>query len=137
MRTCVAIALGLTAAGCASSSADVQPSYVSALQYNHLKCEQLAREAQAISVRASQLAGLQDSQRTSDQVLTGVAVVVFWPAVFLVKGDNATTAELARLKGELDAIRQASNEKNCGIEFRTPEPVPQPPPVRQTAVEDR
>ena len=43
---------------------------------------------------------------------------VFWPALFFVKGDDAKTAELARLKGETEAIEQASIRKNCGIQFR-------------------
>jgi hypothetical protein len=35
-----------------------------------------------------------------------------------VQGDKQTAAELARLKGEMDAIEQASIRKNCGIQFR-------------------
>jgi hypothetical protein len=45
------------------------------------------------------------------------AVIVFWPAAFLVSGDDAQTAELARLKGEFAAIQQISIQKNCGTRF--------------------
>jgi hypothetical protein len=44
--------------------------------------------------------------------------VVFWPAAFLVGGDDHTTAELARLKGEFETIEKVSIEKNCGLDIR-------------------
>jgi hypothetical protein len=45
---------------------------------------------------------------------------VFWPALFLIGGDKQGAAELARLKGEMDAIEQASIRKRCGIQFQRP-----------------
>jgi hypothetical protein len=51
-------------------------------------------------------------------VATGVGVVLFRPALFFIKGDSTTAAEVARLKGEMDPIEQASIQKKCGIEFR-------------------
>jgi hypothetical protein len=62
--------------------------------------------------------GAQDSQATKDSVVTGVAIVVFWPAAFFVGGDRGNAAELGRLKGEADALEQVSIKKNCGIQFR-------------------
>jgi hypothetical protein len=40
------------------------------------------------------LSGAQDSQRTKDAVATTAAVIIFWPAAFLVGGDKQTAAEL-------------------------------------------
>jgi hypothetical protein len=51
-------------------------------------------------------------------VATTAAIIIFWPAAFFVQGDKQTAAELARLKGEMDAIEQVSVRKNCGIQFR-------------------
>ena len=62
-------------------------------------------------------AGAQDKQRTNDAIATTVGVVVFWPGPF-IGGDKQTAAELARLKGEMDAIEQTSIRKNCGIQFQ-------------------
>jgi hypothetical protein len=73
-------------------------------------------EAQAISAKAAELSGVQDQKRTNDQIATGVAIVVFWPAAFLVGGDGA--AQLSQLKGQLNAVEQASIQKKCGIQFR-------------------
>jgi hypothetical protein len=80
-------------------------------------------EAQAISAKAAELSGAQDQKRTNDQIATGVAIVVFWPAAFLVGGDGQVAAQLAQLKGQLNAVEQASIQKKCGIQFRQAPPV--------------
>jgi hypothetical protein len=91
---------------------------VSHLQYQHLSCQQIGAEAQRVSRRVAELSGAQDEKATSDAVATGVALIVFWPAAFLVKGDGPTAAELGRLKGEFDALEKAAIEKRCGLQFR-------------------
>jgi hypothetical protein len=107
----------LLLAGCASKSSDVTATYVSPVTYSNYTCQQLGLEAQAVAARAAALSGAQDDQRTRDQVATGVAIVVFWPAAFFVGGDKQTAAELAQMKGQMVAIEQASIQKNCGIVF--------------------
>jgi hypothetical protein len=54
--------------------------------------------------RAAQAAGAQDDKRTRDQIAAGAAIIVFWPAAFFVGGDSQTAAELARLKGQMEAM---------------------------------
>ena len=112
------LALSCALAGCASKSNEIAASYVSPLQYESLSCPQIAEEAQRVSQRAAIAAGAQDNQASKDAVSTAVAVVVFWPAAFFVGGDKGNATELARLKGEMEAIEQASIRKNCGIQFR-------------------
>lgn len=91
------------------------------MQFQSYSCQQLAQEAERISARAIALTGAQNNRATSDAVATTVAVVIFWPAAFLVGGDDAQTAELARLKGEMDASEQVSIQKKCGIAFQREE----------------
>ncbi|CCD85926.1 conserved exported protein of unknown function (lipoprotein) [Bradyrhizobium sp. ORS 285] len=115
--------LGALALGaCASSSADITPTYVSPMIFQSYNCQQLAMEAQSVSSRAAVLSGAQDKQRTNDTIATTAAVVVFWPAAFLVGGDKQTAAELANMKGQMVAIEQASIAKKCNIQFQRPEP---------------
>jgi hypothetical protein len=116
----VAAIISLTAAGCASRSEDVSASYVSGHTYQSYSCKELSQEAQRISSAAVGAAGAQDSQRTQDAVATTAAIIIFWPAAFFVSGDNAKTAELARLKGHMQAIEEASIQKKCGISFQRP-----------------
>ena len=105
-------------AGCASSSDEVRATYVSPYQYQHYSCQQVAAEAERISHRVSELSGVQDSKRTGDSVATGVAIVLFWPAAFFIKGDGQAAAELGRLKGEFETLEKVSIEKKCGLRFQ-------------------
>ena len=118
MRQIIFCRIAVLCAGCASKSSDIAPSYVSPVMYQNYTCQQIAAEAQNVSAHAAAAAGAQDQKRTNDQIATGVAVVVFWPAAFLVGGDSQTAAELARLEGQMEALEQASVLKNCGIQFR-------------------
>ncbi len=92
-------------------------AYVSPMQYQSYSCAQLREEAARVSSRAAAAAGMQDQNATNDAIATGVALVVFWPAAFLVHGNGTNAQELAELKGEMDAIEQANVQKKCGIEF--------------------
>jgi hypothetical protein len=115
MKPILALLALATLAGCASKSSEITPTYVSPFIYQNLTCAQLA---QGVSARAAQVAGAQDQKRTDDQVATGVAIVVFWPAAFLVGGDGPMAAEPAQLKGQMVAIERASIAKKCGIKFK-------------------
>jgi hypothetical protein len=83
-------------------------------------------EGQRVSARAAELTGTQTQKANNDAVAMGVGLVLFWPALFFIKGDKETAGELGRLKGELDAIQQASVANNCGITIQT---YGEPPPV--------
>ena len=71
MRKLGIVALGGALAGCASSSAEIAPTYVSPVMYQSYTCQQLALEAQGISQRAATLSGAQDNQhpKTNSQLL--------------------------------------------------------------------
>jgi hypothetical protein len=123
MRKLVSVAIALLIGGCASKSADIAPSYVSPMTYQSFSCQQLTAEATRVSAAAAAASGQQDSQATKDAVATTVGVIIFWPTLFLIGGDKQNAAQLAQLKGQMDAIEQTSIQKNCGIQFR-----PAPPP---------
>lgn len=122
MRKFIAVALScLTLAGCASRASDIKASYVSTTGYDSLSCSQLANEAQAVSAHVISATGEQNNRATGDAVAMTVGMVVFWPALFLMHGDGATAGELARLKGEMEAIETTSRRKGCNIHFETRE----------------
>ncbi|MDM6944151.1 hypothetical protein, partial [Klebsiella michiganensis] len=85
--------------------------------YENLSCEQLVTEAGTVSNRAHEAAGLQHRHRVEDTVAVAAGVTIFWPALFFVHGADATAAEIAQLRGEMEAIETASNTRNCGIVF--------------------
>jgi hypothetical protein len=112
----------MAASACASRSENIAAAYVSPLAYESYNCPQLREEATRVSARAIQVSGAQDSKATGDAVAATVGAIVFWPALFLIKGDSTTGAEVARLKGEMEAIEQASIKKKCGIQFQKAKP---------------
>ena len=122
MRKFLAVVVSLaTLAGCASRPSDIKASYVSTTGYDSLSCAQLANEAQAVSAHVAEATGEQGKRATGDAVAMTVGLVVFWPALFLMHGDGASAAELARLKGEMEAIETTSRRKECHIHFETRE----------------
>lgn len=115
--------VALAVVGCAKNASDIGAAYISPMQYSSYNCSQLREEATRVSSRAIAVIGAQDSKATRDAVATTVGVIVFWPALFFIRGDGATAAEVARLKGTMEAIESASIRKKCGIEFkRAPKP---------------
>ena len=115
------------AAGCASPASSIGAAYVSPVGYQGLSCGQIANEVQAVSARAAEAIGAQNQKATGDAVAMTVGLVVFWPALFLMKGDGAQAAEVARLKGEMQALETASRRNGCNIKF---EAAPPPKPVK-------
>jgi hypothetical protein len=99
--------------GCASSSKNVGTTYISPMQYNHYECNQLSMEYTRLKSRVSELSAKQDSAATRDAVAMGVGMLVFWPALFFLAGSKGSPEELARIKGECEAIEVTSIQKNC------------------------
>ena len=118
----IAVITALALAGCASKSSEIAPTYVSPMQYQSYNCAQLAEEAQRVSSAAATATGVQDKQATNDAVALGVGFVIFWPSLFFIGGDKVNAAQLAHLKGEMDAIQEASIQKKCGFQFQTAPP---------------
>jgi len=113
-------------AGCASSSEDIGAAYVSPLTYQNYDCDQIGAELQRVSARASQLGGEVDENATGDAVAMGVGLVLFWPALFFIDGNGPEANEYARLKGEHEALQQASIQKKCGMQPTTTTAAAQP-----------
>ncbi len=101
--------------GCATASKDVATSYVSPTQFQAYDCSQLSAEAQRLQVRYTELGGRLDQAASNDKTITGVGLILFWPALFALGGTKAQEAEYGRLRGEYEAVQQASIQKKCGV----------------------
>ncbi|HWW12412.1 MAG TPA: hypothetical protein VN018_07840 [Brevundimonas sp.] len=114
MKTTIAAALcaALALSACASSPDDIQAQYVSPMQYQSYTCAQIEGELRGIGDRVATLTGQQRRRASQDKWATGVGIVIFWPALFfLMRGDKAD--ELARMKGQYDALVSAGQSKGC------------------------
>ena len=98
--------------GCATSAKNVPASYVPTLTYQSSDCAQLNAEAARIQAKLVEAGGQLDKAADNDKIITGVALLVFWPAIFFL-GNKTQEAEYGRLKGDYDAINKAAIEKKC------------------------
>ena len=98
--------------GCASPPEEIEAAYVSPLEYQSYSCSQLTEEMRRIGRRVREVAGDQAETASDDSVAMGIGLVLFWPALFFISGDDRAE-ELARLKGEAEASEQAAIQKNC------------------------
>lgn len=106
--------------GCASSTKDISTNYVSPVQFQSYDCNQLQSEAVRIQSRVSQLGGRIDEAANNDKAITGVGMILFWPALFALGGNKQQEADYGRLKGEYEAIQQSAIEKRCGQVVQQP-----------------
>jgi hypothetical protein len=99
---------------CASSSDKITASYVSPLQYQGYNCNQIQMELMRVNRKVLEVTGKQDAEADKDAVAMGVGLILFWPALFFLIGEDKKE-ELARLKGEYEALEQAAIMKECNI----------------------
>ncbi len=100
--------------GCASSPDKIQPAYVSPLEYQSYNCNQIREEMKRVSRHVHEVSGQQQKEADGDAAALGVGLILFWPALFFMMGEDQE-AELARLKGEYDALEQAAIKKECNV----------------------
>ncbi len=98
---------------CSTSPDKIDATYVSPLQYSNYSCDQIRQELIRINRRVAELSGKQQKEATKDAVAMTVALVIFWPALFLLIGPDQK-AEISRLKGEYEALETVAIEKSCG-----------------------
>jgi len=108
----VSIALGT--AGCSSSPEKISAAYVSPIQYSPYDCDQIGVELIRVNRRVVEVSGVQKKNADRDAVAMGVGLVLFWPALFFLAGSDQSE-ELARLKGEYEALETAAIQKKCDI----------------------
>lgn len=119
LKSTLSIVMVAVLSGCASKASNIEAAYVSSVPYQNLSCEQLATEAQAVSSRAHAAVATQNKKAADDTALMAVGLVVFWPALLFTSGDGASAAEVSRLKGEMQALQEASDRKGCKLRFQT------------------
>ena len=100
--------------GCASKPESISASYVSPLQYSSYNCNQVKMELMRVNRKVISVSGAQADEANNDAVAMGVGLVLFWPALFFLMGDDQKD-ELARLKGEYEALETVAIQKECDM----------------------
>ncbi len=101
---------------CASQPEDIQATYVSPNLYANYSCSELLEERERIVAKVNAASAAQSDKATNDAVATGVGLILFWPAIFFLAAGSDREAELASLKGNYDAIEQATIKRKCRLE---------------------
>ncbi len=109
-------------AGCADHPDKIPAQYISPMQYDSYNCKQIGAEMQRVSSRVGEIGGQQEKAATNSEVVMGVGLVLFWPALFFLDSHSAQAAEYGRLKGEFNALEQTGIQKNCGFKIEKPKP---------------
>jgi predicted peptidase len=110
--------------GCASNPDKIKTAYVSPLKYANFSCAQIAAEMDHIGRSTTQLYQSLQSESKADNWQMGVGLLLFWPSLFFLEGgDGPEAAEYSQLKGDYEALRQASNQKECMVSARSPEDI--------------
>ena len=99
----------LLLAGCAEAPSAIAPQYVSSVPYLDMTCRQLGDERLRLADRLVAASEQQDNARTDDTI--GVLLIGL-PTASMSGGDVAP--QIALLKGEAQAVRQAEYRNNCG-----------------------
>ena len=130
--TTLALFLLFIVTGCATSPNEMTASYVSPLIYQSFDCQQLVMESDRVSRRVQSMHAKLDEKESDDSAKMAVGLILFWPALFFLDGDEDGAIEYKRLKGESEAIHQAAIAKKCDLKLLVP---PMPKEVKKTEEE--
>lgn len=108
LRCLLLIVVAAATTACAKSPESISPSYVSDVGYQSWQCHQLAEEQRRLTTALTTASGQQENARTGDMV----GVLLIGLPVSSMSGDNIAP-EIARLKGEQQAVSRALTLKNC------------------------
>jgi len=101
VRSLLALVAGLLLVQCSSTQTPITADNISPISYQSYTCPELARAAQDLSSKASELNPEQGEK------CSGVK------ALFGTRTENPEANRLAELKGQLKAIEQVRTEKKC------------------------
>jgi hypothetical protein len=106
------VALSLISA-CATPPDEIMATPTSTAQYDRMSCRTLGAEQTRIVSSLNVLNASQKQKAKDDAAVMGIGMILFWPALFALKGDKTTAPQLAVAKGQYDAIMSVRSAKGC------------------------
>lgn len=124
-RTIVATTIAaMLLPACATRPENVVASHISSSRYSERTCKSLTRELDEVQDALRAQSGKLNDKATQDAVVTGVGVILFWPVLFALGNNAGLEGDVARLKGEEQAIRKQMREQDCEMPPAKPSPAP-------------
>ena len=107
-KTVIILSIAVAVAACAQSPESIAPVYVSDVPYLSWSCRELREEALRLNSDLATASVQQEEARSSDTV----GVLLLGLPVASMSGEDVAP-EIARLKGEIDAVGIATTKNNC------------------------
>jgi len=107
------IAIAATLAGCAQNPDAIQAADVSRSAYNGVSCQTLRAELYETESGLGQLEAAQRAERNKDTAWVTGGALLFFPAMVVAAAGEDHTTEIARMKGERNAMRSAMISRGC------------------------
>ena len=117
LRAVGQVLIALLLSACAASSVDLRAQYVAPEKYQGQSCPEIGAEGERVARRVAEISGAEYSGTSGAAWLVAQSIVVRWPTPLVASSEEAT-AELARLKGEFEALEKASALKRCSFSFK-------------------
>ena len=117
LRAVGQVLIALLLSACAASSVDLRAQYVAPERYQGLSCPEIGTEGERVARRVAEISGIEYSATSGVASLVAQSIVVRWPTPLLATSEDVT-AELAKLKGEFEALEKASALKRCSFSFK-------------------
>ena len=96
-----------------NSSTTIKPAYVSPAIYMNLSCNELEREAAELISKAPELENEIDKIKKDNDVWISTGAVLFLPLLAGMKPNKEQAEELAQIRGNLVAVKEAAMRKSC------------------------
>lgn len=125
-KTLIDLVCSVVVAACTKDGNKVGTASEAPVAYDSHSCPRLVEDAQRISSLAAQTVGVQDQNASIDKLAMAAGVIVFWRGISTPNGYDTQSAQLAKLKRDMDAIERASIQNKCDIAFRPAPPDVQP-----------
>lgn len=124
MKRLVIIVLAGAASACAPTPESIQPAYVSEVPYQSWSCRQLSEETLRLHAALATASHQQSTARSND-----IAGVILLGLPVASMSGQSIAPQIARYKGEQEAIVRAMRAKGCPAICLLPPPpaTPQPP----------
>jgi hypothetical protein len=114
------LSLAVTLTACASRPDNIQAKYVSPITYSAWSCDQLADEDHRVQSEVIRVSDIQRGNANADTAMV-VGSIFLWPVLIGLAATTDHKDEVARLKGEYDAVEQEQKIKSCTV---APPPAP-------------
>lgn len=115
----LAVTFMLNVVACAQRPHAIPAENVQSTVYYGLQCNDMVAERSRVETQLSDVSDAQDSAASTDTALFWVGFLLFWPAWFGWAATDDHQDEIARLKGEKNAI-DAAYSSRCMGEQPTP-----------------